>query len=347
MTYNWIVTMLLFPLSTGAQIEQRSVPYEELLNEREAGDTTTHIHFQFQLQDGRMSGPFAAYYWSGQTKAIGILENGQPKGEWKVFYEDGRLAIKRFYHHPAEFETIFPPLPKKGPANLFGRNTNQPFKRDSSGVIQFRPLRETDLYWEQWVRRWIPATEQNRVMFKNNQIWNTIWAAVRSDELPVYSAIESKMKTRLSKEDIQAIQQEPLQLLGLETKEAHFFSKSGMSMEARFIGLRPVFWDKIKQDTVRLFWIYYPQARKFLASVKLNQPGLPAEIQSLDDVFYFRHFSGTIYQKHTVYDQGSPTYYFEDRTIFSPEAERIELGILETDFEFWAHFNAKAYKKQK
>lgn len=341
-----VIAALFCCCSAQAQSETRVIPYDPFYNL--LGDTTTKIHYTYQILDGKLTGSFKSFYIDGKLKATGVLENGLPKGEWKVFFEDGSLALQRFYHSPAEFEPIFPPLPKKGPAALFGHDTPAPLERDTAGFIRYKPIKEMDIYWEKRIYRWLPQGPENRALFENDRLWNTLWNAIQQNELPLYTAEDARFKKRLSYDSLQSmgLDWSQLQFSGLEIKEIYFFDKERLTMDVRILGLRPVFFDRQKQDTIRLFWVYYPQARGLLAHVKWTDPALPAQIKNLDDVFYFRHFSGQIYEETNVYDRGAPNYFHEESKLTRTESEAIEREILEADYELWAYFNSKAFKKK-
>jgi proline dehydrogenase len=85
-----------------------------------------------------------------------------------------------------------------------------------------------------------------------------------------------------------------------------------------------------------LFWIYYPDTRKFLGKEKIAQKK-SAKIRTLDDLFILRGFSSTII-KSTVdnpYDKFIKNYPNITPEGILEEQESIELTIIEAENNLW------------
>ncbi len=333
-------------LSLSAQTEERLVYYNDELYFRPEGSPGFDLEFRYQLTDGKMTGAFTAYYRDKKIKAQGQLENGQPSGEWKVYFPDGKLAAKRLYHSPNDFEVLYPPLPKNGPAALFGAYQPAPLKRDSSSCIAYRSIEEKDVWWEKRVFTWVPATAQNKVLFEDNRLWNVLWPPILAGELIAFAGKEfnGKFQRKVTMEEIRALDFSHCRLLGMQLKEVFFFDKDLMSMVSRIIGLCPVFLEESSGDTLRPFWVYYPRARPFLAKIKPEKSQLPSLGENLDDVLHFRHFSSVIYKDASLpYGnfRSEVPFEYQPRLCLEEESEKRYLEMVEKNFSLWVYFNSK------
>lgn len=89
-------------------------------------------------------------------------------------------------------------------------------------------------------------------------------------------------------------------------KEIWFFDKLHSRMRARILGISPI-QDKAGEDGTfayefPLFWIYWPQARKYFATKKVYLPGNAATILSWDDYLEMRYFNYYITKESNVRD---------------------------------------------
>ena len=85
-----------------------------------------------------------------------------------------------------------------------------------------------------------------------------------------------------------------------------------------------------------MYWVYFPQIRKYLAQEKIRQTGLPTKIKTLDDLFFYRCFYGQIYKESNVYDKPITAYSIGKE--IDKEAERIEISLIESEHDIWLRF---------
>ena len=85
-----------------------------------------------------------------------------------------------------------------------------------------------------------------------------------------------------------------------------------------------------------MYWVYFPQIRKYLAQEKIQQTGIPAKIKTFDDLFFYRYFYGQIYKESNVYDR--PISVYKTGTEIEKEAERIEISLIESEHDIWISF---------
>jgi gliding motility associated protien GldN len=134
-------------------------------------------------------------------------------------------------------------------------------------------------------------------------------------------------------------------------KELWFFDKQRSVMEVRIIGICPVrVYEKDasvggdpnaeegSSTTLRkkLFWIYFPEARKLLANHEVFNPDNDAERKSFDDIFFKRMFSSYIYQESNAYnDRSIADYTIGLESLL--EAERIKESIFNYEQDLWEY----------
>ncbi len=90
-------------------------------------------------------------------------------------------------------------------------------------------------------------------------------------------------------------------------KEEWYFDKQSSSLNVRIIGICPIreFTRDIDQpgqvQRTKVFWVYYPEARKLLATNKVLNPYNHAQSMSFDDLFIKRFFNSYIVRESNVY----------------------------------------------
>ena len=131
-------------------------------------------------------------------------------------------------------------------------------------------------------------------------------------------------------------------------KELWFFDKQRSVMDVRIIGLCPIREYSKNEDAdiegsgteqmskVKLFWIYFPEARKILASHEVFNPYNDAERMSFDDLFFKRFFSSYIVQESNSYNNRAISEYTIGLESLL-EAERIKESIFNFEQDLWVY----------
>jgi gliding motility associated protien GldN len=95
-------------------------------------------------------------------------------------------------------------------------------------------------------------------------------------------------------------------------KEDWFFDRQRSVMECRIVGICPLAQKLSESGEVvgvkPLFWIYFPDARPFLARSAAFNFHNDAEMMSFDELFFKRRFSSYIYKESNVYDRSIAEY---------------------------------------
>jgi len=126
-------------------------------------------------------------------------------------------------------------------------------------------------------------------------------------------------------------------------KELWYFDKQRSVLEARIIGLCPII-EFFKDEDVdqedpkyrRVFWVYFPEARKILANHEVYNPINDADRKTFDDIFFKRYFSSFIYQESNLFNNRR----IEDYTIGLEallEADRIKESIFNFEQDLWEY----------
>jgi len=136
------------------------------------------------------------------------------------------------------------------------------------------------------------------------------------------------------------------EVMQIMVKELWFFDKQRSVMDVRTIGICPIrlYYQDGELDTLglaeveptkkKLFWVKYPEARKFLASNEVFNQKNDAARLSYDDIFYKRRFNGYIVKESNVYNNRTINLFLRGIEIML-ESERIEEFIFNFGHDLW------------
>lgn len=119
-------------------------------------------------------------------------------------------------------------------------------------------------------------------------------------------------------------------------KEVWYFDKKNSKLRSEIIGICPIreytYNNMLRRE--RMFWIYYPDARSYLATVPVFNLIDNKASNSFDDVFVYRHFSSYFVQEANVYNDRMITDYVIGREA-QLESERIKAEIFDNEQDLW------------
>ena len=126
-------------------------------------------------------------------------------------------------------------------------------------------------------------------------------------------------------------------------KGTWYFDKRMGEMKYRILGICPVAPDvnflglaPEEQDLVELFWVWYPNARPALNSMKVFNAKNSSQRISYDHMLNSRRFNGVIYREENVYeDREIKDYLYEDALRQLLESERIKNSIRNFELDMW------------
>lgn len=298
------------------------------------GDKVKHsfesqsIKCYYETTQGRIEGNYSSYYTNGKKKAEGKFENNYRIGKWTVWDSTGRVRMQRDYSDAFTFKRLLPAVPKDKVIDLL--NVPQySIKYNKDGFIEYFKLRERAVLWAKRIWRFVTPND-NKILFEKDKLFSILNKNIFNKNITPYQVTDDEFRNELL---VTGIDTSSIKLIGYKIKEDCFFDNERLVSESRIIGICPVVVNKVKQDTVDLYWVYFPQIRKYLAQEKIQQTGLPAQIKTFDDLFFYRYFYGQIYKESNVYDRPISTYK-TDKEI-EKEAERIEISLIESEHDIW------------
>jgi gliding motility associated protien GldN len=125
-------------------------------------------------------------------------------------------------------------------------------------------------------------------------------------------------------------------------KEEWYFDKANSRLQVRIIGICPI--QEFTRDDVenspvqrrKVFWVYYPEARPWLAMNQVFNPNNDARRMSFDDLLIKRYFNSYIVQESNVYNNRAINSYLEGKEAML-ESKRIEDRIFNLEQDLWEY----------
>ena len=131
-------------------------------------------------------------------------------------------------------------------------------------------------------------------------------------------------------------------VIAFRVKEDWFFDKQRSVMDVRIIGIAPLVLavdeaGNAREDNskIPLFWIYYPEARKLLATSEVFNRFNGAERRTFDDIFQKRFFNSYITKEENVYDRRIEDYKQGVNALL--ESEKIKDEITNLEHDMWEY----------
>lgn len=126
-------------------------------------------------------------------------------------------------------------------------------------------------------------------------------------------------------------------------KEEWFFDKQRSVLDVRIIGICPIrhFYkpediDREQVQKRKLFWIYFPHARKVLANHLAFNPYNDAEHRSFDDIFLKRYYSSYVFQESNTFNNRRINQYTLGIEALY-ESERVKENIRRFEADLWEY----------
>ncbi|MCB0410269.1 MAG: hypothetical protein KDD29_08620 [Flavobacteriales bacterium] len=285
------------------------------------------ITINYHLNQGRINGLYTSYYKNGIKKAQGNFENNLRIGRWIVWDSLGNKRMERIYTDPFTFKRIIPEIPKEKPIQLLNIPRYK-IQYNKDGYISNFHLKESDVHYYKRVWRYI-TKQYNPILFEKNLLFKTLNQHISDSTIKVYSAKNDEFTEVITPE----IDTSKIEVIGFKIKEDFFFDMNRVVSETRIIGVCPVVINHETNDTIDTYWVYYPAARKYLAQVSIQNKSTPEKIKTLDDLFFYRFFSGKIIKISNVYDRYIKDYLKKEKQ--EKEAEKFELFLIEREHNIW------------
>lgn len=279
----------------------------------------------YHTVNGMIDGKYQSFYPDGSKKSVGDFEFGNRVGTWIVWNEKHEIANVRIYKNMFEFKQI----PNHEEVVT---DTDKPvadvsdMKLNAEGFIDNMYLTEKMVIFSK--RYWRNLSNDKNPLFAKYNLKDVFANILKSKKIKIYSSINSSF----TKELVSVPPIENMDINGYLIMEDFVYDSVRLVGEKRIIGICP--YTQISEDSInKLFWIYFPNIRKDLAKVKIEEVNIPAYITTLDNLFYHRYFSSWIYKQENVYDAQIKDYKKKDEIL--KEAENIEIQLIETEHNLW------------
>jgi gliding motility associated protien GldN len=125
-------------------------------------------------------------------------------------------------------------------------------------------------------------------------------------------------------------------------KEEWYFDKQNSRLQVRIVGICPI-QEFLRQDVEgsplqrrKVFWVYYPEARRLLAGNQVFNPYNDARRMTFDDLFIKRYFNSYIVQESNVYNNRTISQYLSGKDAML-ESKRLEDKIFNFEQDLWEY----------
>lgn len=281
----------------------------------------------YETCHGKTDGHYISYFKNGTKKAEGDFENNYRIGKWTVWDSTGHMVLQREYENPFFFKCLYPK-----PQTNVPDSSQYRIQYNKEGYIDYFKLKEEMVVWSKRLWRFVPESK-NLLNFDNGRLFQNFQKNIQNKNIIAYSVADDEFKTALTSDQIPSSN---LRIIGFKIKEDAFTDNIRKVLETRIIGICPVVINTVKKDTSDLYWLYYPELRPILAKEKLEAKFITPKIKSFDDLFFFRNFSSSIYKESNVYNRSIADY--KKGVDIEREAEKIEIGIIEYEYDCWVWF---------
>lgn len=235
-----------------------------------------------------------------------------------------------------------------------------------SRVIEYEPLRESDVMWQRRIWRVVDTREKMNMGFRNadRPFFTILKDLAESGDIKVFR--DEKFKEPLDNDDLSAMMNridtavvydpetyeekivitenplDPEDVKRYRVKEVWFFDKKTSQVKVRILGIAPIL-DKFDENTgeflyeIPMFWAYYPKARRFLAKERVVSDFNDVAPMSWYDLFELRFFASYIYAQSNslgqrLKDQFPDSEY--DRLLAS---EKIKQELFNWEHDLWTY----------
>jgi len=240
---------------------------------------------------------------------------------------------------------------------------------DEAPFLEYDHLRENDVVWSKRLWRVIDVREKINMAFRSpHKPFFTILremaengdVAVFNDEFFKDPLTIDQIDKKLNRIDTTTIfdydtYEEKVTVVKNEVnwedikkfrvKEMWYFDKEASVFQCRILGISPML-DEIDPDTgeikytLPLFWIYYPEAREFLAKYRVENDDNEISPMSWYDLFEQRKFASYLMKRSNTLDlRIEDKYHGYDRAGIDKlmESEKIKAELFNFEHDLWEY----------
>lgn len=237
-------------------------------------------------------------------------------------------------------------------------------------VLPYEPIREADIAWEKRIWRILDTREKMNLSFRypEKPLFNVFREMVENGDITVFE--DEKFQTPLTAEEVAKklnridtttvfdydTYEEKIEIVKSEinwedinrfrVKEMWYFDQETSRMGVRILGIAPEK-DYFDDDTgefkysLPLFWIYYPEAREYLAKHRVFNENNDIAPMTWTDLFDQRFFASVIYKASNVLDLKVKDYFNTgtemDGIDALLESQKIKKELFNFEHDLWTY----------
>ena len=217
-------------------------------------------------------------------------------------------------------------------------------------ILAYDTPREADVFWKKRVWRVIDVREKMNLSFayENRPLIQVLLDIITKDTAVLYSKLYRmdtidfvdpetfEVSKKIVKNDF-----DPKSIERYRIKEIYYFDKEASVMKVRILGIAPISQVKTSDGTsigeAPLFWIYFPEAREYLARERVFNEANDASAMSWEDVLEQRFFSSYIYKASNVKDNRLEDIFPNSRRDLLMESDKIKNEIFNFEQDLWTY----------
>ena len=169
------------------------------------------------------------------------------------------------------------------------------YRAQNKYTPQWEVIKEEDIAWSKRVWRTIDLSDKENALLNQSathpSIGDLLLNGVYTAAFKTYKGTDDRFTTELTSKDVEALKSlRGKKITSLKIKEDWIMLKKNNKMVVRIVAMAPV--TQNGSEAQSEFWIYYPEARTYLAQQPLVTPNNgPA---TMDEVFEGRFFASKI-----------------------------------------------------
>lgn len=148
--------------------------------------------------------------------------------------------------------------------------------------------------------------------------------------------IEIEIQPGVTRDSLVSIRWRSEEIKQILIKEVWYISRKDSKLHSEIIGICPIreyVYNGLERRQ-RMFWIYYPDARPYLATIPVYSMSNDKPMYSYDDMFVYRYFHSYFIQEANVYNDRLITDYVTGREA-QMESDRIKNEIFDFEQDLW------------
>lgn len=238
-----------------------------------------------------------------------------------------------------------------------------------SRVLGYEPIREADIAWQKTFWRVIETREQLNLVWRAEEkpFFNVVKDLLENGDITVFEDENFKEPMTFDQVNDKLYSTDTISYFDEDTyeenikivkntkdwhdvytyriKEVWFFDEEASMLRHRILGIAPIFEEEIDgvDEPLRypLFWIYYPEARKYLANHQVVNNTNDAGPMTWTDLIDNRYFSSIIIKRSNILDQRIKDKYDSRDEMFGfdqlMESERIKAELFNLEHDLWTY----------